>query len=125
MVGHGHSRTNNTSSELAFALQDAPAKTDMGQLQFPGYRPGGSETIANEHGYPQYAQEQAHHPHPDYAKGQGHFPTVYEGYVYPSSGDGQIAAGNEAYAAGAIELSHMCVPASEGVHFIGGYMQYS
>ncbi|KAI1796495.1 hypothetical protein LXA43DRAFT_879616 [Ganoderma leucocontextum] len=123
-VSQGHSRTN-TSSELAFALQDAPAKGDIGHLQYPDYGPSGGDSIANEHGYPQYAQEQTHQPHPDYVKGQAHFPTVYEGYVYPSPGDGQIAGGNEAYAAGAIELSHMCVPASEGAHFIGGYMQYS
>ncbi len=123
-IGQGHSRAN-TSSELAFALQDAPVKGDVGHLQYPDYGPSGSDTITNEHGYPQYPQEQAHHPHPDYSKGQGHFPTVYEGYVYPSLADSQIAGGDEAYAAGAIELSHMCVPASEGAHFIGGYMQYS
>ncbi|KAJ2966243.1 hypothetical protein NUW54_g13866 [Trametes sanguinea] len=76
-----------------------------------------------------YAQDQSHHAHREYAKAQiGHFPTVYEGYVYPHNGtDGQIpeedaSAMNDAYAAGAIELTHMCVPASE---FMGGYMQYS
>ena len=118
-IGQGHARTN-TSSELAFALQDAQAKDDMGQLQYPEYGAGNSDNMSHEQGYQQYPQEQVHHAHPDYQKAQGHFPTVYEGYVYPPPGDE-----NEAYAAGAIELSHMCVPASEGVHFMGGYMQYS
>ncbi|TBU29513.1 hypothetical protein BD311DRAFT_756285 [Dichomitus squalens] len=120
-VGQGHARTN-TSSELAFALQDAQAKDDIGPLQYPEYPSGNSDhNIAHEQGYQQYPQEQAHHAHPEYqkAQAQGHFPTVYEGYVYPPPGNE-----NEAYAAGAIELSHMCVPASEGVHFMGGYMQY-
>ncbi|CDO76197.1 hypothetical protein BN946_scf185037.g20 [Trametes cinnabarina] len=51
-----------------------------------------------------------------------------DGYVYPHNGAGgqapeeDQAAMHDAYAAGAIELSHMCVPASE---FMGGYVQYS
>ncbi|KAI0633436.1 hypothetical protein C8Q77DRAFT_1217839 [Trametes polyzona] len=139
--GQNHPRTN-TSSELAYALQGAPEPThtyqqhpqahqgedDGTQLQYPMYsqQPDNGEGEQMSYGY---AHDQGHYG----SKGQlGHFPTLYEGYVYPHSGaDGQIpeeeaGAMNQAYAAaGAIELSHMCVPASEGVHFMGGYMQYS
>ncbi|KAI0718960.1 hypothetical protein C8T65DRAFT_706614 [Cerioporus squamosus] len=127
-----HVRTN-TSSELAYALsgddsyaQRNTNKDSVGQLQYPVYsaEEQGEASTSDYH----YAQEQVHHPHQDYSKGQmahTHFPTLYEGYVYPP--DNQVAGEgtggmNEAYAAGAIELSHMCVPASQ---FMGGYMQYS
>ncbi|KAI0674952.1 hypothetical protein C8Q78DRAFT_965431 [Trametes maxima] len=144
LQGQSHPRTN-TSSELAYALQGEPAPThpyhhpqptmtdgsNTGELQYPIYGHQVAETGEPDAGGEpvQYGytpeQAQAH-----YAKGQqlGHFPTVYEGYVYPHDGGVGApipAAGemNQAYAeAGAIELSHMCVPASE---FMGGYMQYS
>ncbi|KAI0645350.1 hypothetical protein C8Q79DRAFT_911027 [Trametes meyenii] len=142
LQGQNHPRTN-TSSELAYALQGEPALShayhhsqpsmvDDGnnvELQYPIYEQQVAETGDADAGAGEpvqygYAPEQAH-----YAKGQqlGHFPTVYEGYVYPhdSAGMPLPASGemSQAYAAaGAIELSHMCVPASE---FMGGYMQYS
>ncbi len=124
-----HVRTN-TSSELAYALsgddsytQGNSSKDNIGQLQYPVYSPEQREATTSDY---HYAQEQVHHPHQDYSKGQmAHFPTLYEGYVYPPDNQvpGEGTGGmNEAYAAGAIELSHMCVPASQ---FMGGYMQYS
>ncbi|KAI0743750.1 hypothetical protein C8Q80DRAFT_1122152 [Daedaleopsis nitida] len=127
----GHVRTN-TSSELAYALSGEPEVSqtygqgnpahDSPQLHYPVYTPESAE------GEYRYGQQEHPHHHQDYSKAQmGHFPTVYEEYVYPS--DGQVLGDgtgpmNETHAAGAIELSHMCVPASE-VHFMGGYMQYS
>ncbi|KAI0829714.1 hypothetical protein BC628DRAFT_1314367 [Trametes gibbosa] len=143
LQGSNHPRTS-TSSELAYALHGEPeyahaypeqlsqasssGDDDTAQLQYPMY--------GQQHQYSQsdsgdgdqlaygYAQDQGH-----YVKGQVNpFPTLYEGYVYSHSGpDGGIpeeetSAMNQA---GAIELSHMCVPASEGVHFMGGYAQYS
>ncbi|KAI8994026.1 hypothetical protein BD414DRAFT_411641 [Trametes punicea] len=140
-----HPRTN-ASSELAYALQSepqptqsyqqhsqpSPNKDDNAQMQYSGYGPQISNTGGAESGDSityGYTQD---HAHAEYSKAQmGHFPTVYEGYVYPPTGpDSQIpdedaSAMNDAYAAGAIELSHMCVPASESVHFLGGYVQYS
>lgn len=130
--GRTHVRTN-TSSELAFALsgddsytqQANSSKDNVAQMQYPVYN-NSSEQDANAGDY-RYVQEQVHHPTQEYSKGQqmGHFPTLYEGYVYPPDGQvpGEGTDGtNDAYAAGAIELSHMCVPASQ---FMGGYMQYS
>ncbi|KAI9067243.1 hypothetical protein FKP32DRAFT_1564228 [Trametes sanguinea] len=141
MQGQAHPRTN-TSSELAYALQgdhqvyqqhpQANASKEDNTLQYPVYESqmtDAGDANADESMSYGYAQDQSHHAHREYAKAQiGHFPTVYEGYVYPHNGtDGQIpeedaSAMNDAYAAGAIELTHMCVPASE---FMGGYMQYS
>ncbi|KAI0769360.1 hypothetical protein BD413DRAFT_604948 [Trametes elegans] len=125
--------------------QAGPSKDDGAQLQYPIYAQqqqqqqqqmsDGADAEAGEsadaYGYAQdQARQYAKGPQPLQQPQLGHFPTVYEGYVY--SHDGRIpeeeqgsGAMNEAYAAGAIELSHMCVPASEGVHFMGGYMQYS
>ncbi|KAH9892902.1 hypothetical protein C8Q73DRAFT_699790 [Cubamyces lactineus] len=138
-----NSMRNHSSSELAYALQGEPEPAHGYQqhpqvsakeeLQYPMYvSQETGEADASDAAAYAYAQEQAHHGHREYAKAQmGHFPTLYEGYVYPhGSTNDQIpeedaSAMNEAYAAGAIELSHMCVPASEGVHFMGGYMQYS
>ncbi|RPD63963.1 hypothetical protein L227DRAFT_543015 [Lentinus tigrinus ALCF2SS1-6] len=127
----GHVRTN-TSSELAYALsgddsyaQASASKDNVAQLQYPVYSTEQGEAGTSDY---HYAQEQVHQSHQDYSKGQqmaAHFPTLYEGYVYPPDGQvpGEGTGGmNEAYAAGAIELSHMCVPASQ---FMGGYMQYS
>ena len=134
---------NHSSSELAYALQGEPEPARGYQqhpqpgakeeVQYPMYvSQETGETDAGEAVAYGYAQEQAHHGHREYAKAQvGHFPTLYEGYVYPHGSindkipEEDASAMNEAYAAGAIELSHMCVPASEGVHFMGGYMQYS
>ncbi|KAI0371180.1 hypothetical protein BV20DRAFT_1070388 [Pilatotrama ljubarskyi] len=142
---HPHPRTT-TSSELAYALQAdpeparayqrqqvSPSKGESTQLQYPVYSTQEQgDTDADDHMTYAYIPDHAQHAHREYAKGQvGQFPTLYEGYVYPSSGtDGEppeeeAGAMNQVYAAGAIELSHMCVPASEGVHFMGGYMQYS
>lgn len=135
----GHVRTN-TSSELAYALSGEPevpshayghnntGKDELTQLQYPVYSSEESSmNNMNGMGEHRYAPEQ------DYSKGQvAHFPTVYEGYVY--SPDGHVAGTGEnsgngpmdgPHATGAIQLSHMCVPASEGLHFMGGYMQYS
>lgn len=143
MQGQAHLRTN-TSSELAYALQgdhqpshvyqqhpQAATSKEDNNLQYPVYEPqmtdAGDANSGESMSYG-YAQDQSHHAHRDYAK-IGHFPTVYEGYVYPHNGaEGQIpeedaSAMNDAYAAGAIELTHMCVPASEFMG--GGYMQYS
>lgn len=133
-MGQGHARTN-TSSELAFALQGEPdhygssnnGADDRGRLQHLSYSPENEDGHGDDPNvYNNYVQEQ---PHQDYTKGQMvHFPTVYEGYVYPPPVDSSVVSNGtdaEAYAAGAIELSHMCVPASEGVHFMGGYTQYS
>ncbi|KAL1942399.1 hypothetical protein VTO73DRAFT_6001 [Trametes versicolor] len=138
----GQNHLRNTSSELAYALQgepepprayqqhqqSSPSEDDPSQLQYPMYEQQQQQQTHNGEGDYTYGQDQGH-----YAKGPvNHFPTLYEGYVYPHSGaDGQIpeeeaAMNQQAYAAGAIELGHMCVPASEGVHFMGGYMhQYS
>ncbi|KAI0356128.1 hypothetical protein OH77DRAFT_1401165 [Trametes cingulata] len=145
LQGQNHPRTN-TSSELAYALQADPeparayqrqqastSKGEPSQLQYPVYGAHDQgETDGGDQMAYAYVPEHAQHTHREYAKGQvGQFPTLYEGYVYPPSlADGQppeeeASAMNQAYAAGAIELSHMCVPASEGVHFMGGYMQYS
>ncbi|KAI0648856.1 hypothetical protein C8Q79DRAFT_1040916 [Trametes meyenii] len=127
LQGQNHLRTN-TSSELAYALQGEPALShayhhsqpsmvDDGnnvELQYPIYE---QQTRVGEPVQYGYVPEQAH-----YAKGQqlGHFPTVYEGAGVPLPASGEMS---QAYAAaGAIELSHMCVLASE---FMGGYMQYS
>ncbi|KAJ8468631.1 hypothetical protein ONZ51_g9518 [Trametes cubensis] len=138
-----NSMRNHSSSELAYALQGEPEPARGYQqhpqagakeeLQYPMYvSQEASETDAGDAAAYGYAQEQGHHDAREYAKApMGHFPTLYEGYVYPhGSANDQIpeedaSAMSEAYAAGAIELSHMCVPASEGVHFMGGYMQYS
>ncbi|KAH9855158.1 hypothetical protein C2E23DRAFT_724681 [Lenzites betulinus] len=144
--GQNHPRTN-TSSELAYALQGEPepvhtypqhhhqqasaSEDDGAQLQYPMYgqlQQHQADNGENDQLAYSYAQDQGH-----YNKGQVNpFPTLYEGYAYPHNAtDVQIPeeeAGplNQAYAAaGAIELSHMCVPASEGLHFMGGYMQYS
>lgn len=138
----GQNHLRNTSSELAYALQGEPepprpyhqhqqssaGEDDPSQLQYPMYDHQQQQQTHNGEGDYAYGQDQGH-----YAKGPvNHFPTLYEGYVYPHSGvDGQIpeeeaAMNQQVYAAGAIELGHMCVPASEGVHFMGGYMhQYS
>ena len=134
---------NHSSSELAYALQGEPEPPRGYQqhppagakeeLQYPMYvSQEASETDAGDAAAYGYAQEQGHHDAREYAKApMGHFPTLYEGYVYPHGNandqipEEEASAMSEVYAAGAIELSHMCVPASEGVHFMGRYMQYS
>ncbi|KAH9942271.1 uncharacterized protein BXZ73DRAFT_74556 [Epithele typhae] len=131
-----HSRSS-TSSELAYALQAAPEypsatsanvkQESASHFRYPPYDPNPvPQTQGEMHNY--YPVEQAH---PEYMKQHvAHFPTVYEECVYPPPAEGHISGeGTDGmgggYPTGAIELGHMCVPASEGVHFMGGYLQYA
>ena len=103
-------------------------------MQYPVYTADGEAgdvhaySYAAEHAHAEYKGPHHHQPEHQLA----HFPPVYEDYYPPPAavhivggapdGLGGGGGGGGGYPTGAIELGHMCVPASE---FMGGYVQYA